>query len=151
MTTLACMPGPRHMALTADGARLVVGGELGNNLTVLEIDRQNRRLVLGARFEREEREKLLPLLIGSVFRPLQRALAAAVGSHHLAVLQQRRIRACLRLAAVASHQPLIASSRAEVCWLFGSLPTSAPVCCRPTTPRPGPEPLSRTWRSQVTR
>ena len=64
MTTLACMPGPRHMALTADGARLVVGGELGNNLTVLEIDRPNRRLVLGARSESEEREKLLPLLMG---------------------------------------------------------------------------------------
>lgn len=37
--------GPRHLALTPDGRRLVVGGELGNNLCVLDIDRDERRLV----------------------------------------------------------------------------------------------------------
>jgi 6-phosphogluconolactonase (cycloisomerase 2 family) len=39
--------GPRHLALTPDGKRLVVGGELGNNLCVLDIDREERRLVFG--------------------------------------------------------------------------------------------------------
>ena len=40
--------GPRHLALTPDGQRIVVGGELGNTLSVLDIDREARALTLGA-------------------------------------------------------------------------------------------------------